>query len=229
MTPPSLLLAQDAPPESVGLWSLFVQSFDLFSVLLIAGSIAAVAIIVRVVLDVRESRILPGPAVRHMQDMVRAARIGELRNYVEGHEHFVARVVRAALEAGGGRESMREAAELAASEEVAGWFRRIEPLNIIGNLGPLVGLAGTVWGMIIAFTTLGEAGGEARAGELSLGISKALFHTLLGLCLAIPALMVFGFYRSRVDRICTRAMVVSSDLVEKLAETEESLKRRSGA
>src|SRR5205085_6915183 len=148
--------------------------------------------------------------------MIRAGRFGGLRGYVEQDESFPSLVLRGAFEGGPTREAMREAAELAASEQVAAWFRRIEPLNVIGNLGPLIGLAGTVWGMILAFTTLGQAGGQAGPADLSLGISKALFHTLLGLCLAIPCLMVFGFYRSLVDRHCTRAMVIASEIVEKL-------------
>ncbi|HRJ50737.1 MAG TPA: MotA/TolQ/ExbB proton channel family protein, partial [Phycisphaerales bacterium] len=91
-------------------------------------------------------------------------------------------------------------------------------LNVIGNLGPLVGLAGTVWGMILAFTSLGDSGGQAGPSDLSLGISKALFHTLLGLCLAIPCLFVFGLYRSIVDRICTRGTVLCGRVVEQLPD-----------
>jgi len=125
-------------------------------------------------------------------------------------------VVRAALRAPRDRTAMRDAAELAASEQISHWFRKIEPLNVIGNLGPLIGLAGTVWGMVLAFSTLGQAGGQAYAGELAGGISKALFHTLLGLMLAIPCLVVFGYYRTIVDRHCNRAMVVCSELVESI-------------
>ena len=84
------------------------------------------------------------------------------------------------------------------------------------------GLAGTVWGMILAFTSLGESGGQAGPSDLSLGISKALFHTLLGLTLAIPCLFVFGFYRSIVDRICTRGMVVCSQLIEALPADDDA-------
>jgi biopolymer transport protein ExbB len=112
---------------------------------------------------------------------------------------------------------MREAAELAASEESASWFRKIDLLNVIGNLGPLVGLAGTVWGMILAFTSLGETGGQAGPAQLSLGISKALFHTLLGLCLAIPCLFAYGMLRNKLDKLCTRAIVVASEIVEYLS------------
>jgi biopolymer transport protein ExbB len=210
-----------APP--LGIWGLFLQSFDVFTIVLLTGSVTAGAYIFRALVEIRPGAILPARQTRTITDMVREGRWGELRGYVQQDRSFIGKVVRAALDQsahGGGREAMREAAELAASEQIAMWFRKIEPLNVIGNLGPLVGLAGTVWGMILAFTSLGEAGGQASPASLSLGISKALFHTLLGLCLAIPALLVFGFYRSIVDRHCTRAMVLASELVEKLPVEE---------
>lgn len=218
---PPLAMAQ--APTATGIWPLFVQSFDLFTILLLAGSVAAGAYIFRAMVEVRPGAILPPDRTRAIQDMVRQGRFAELRGYVEKDGSFLSRVLAAAFAQGSSRDSMREGAEMAASEQVAGWFRRIEPLNVIGNLGPLVGLAGTVWGMILAFTTLGQAGGQAGPSDLSLGISKALFHTLLGLCLAIPCLLVFGFYRSIVDRHCTRAMVMAADLVERLP-VEESPK-----
>ncbi|MBX3377130.1 MAG: MotA/TolQ/ExbB proton channel family protein [Phycisphaeraceae bacterium] len=211
---PPLAMAQ--APTATGIWPLFVQSFDFFTILLLAGSVAAGAYIFRAMVEVRPGAILPPDRTRAIQDMVKQGRFAELRGYVEKDGSFLSRVLAAAFAQGSSRDSMREGAEMAASEQVAGWFRRIEPLNVIGNLGPLVGLAGTVWGMILAFTTLGQAGGQAGPSDLSLGISKALFHTLLGLCLAIPCLLVFGFYRSIVDRHCTRAMVMAADLVEKL-------------
>jgi biopolymer transport protein ExbB len=218
---PPLAMAQ--APTATGIWPLFVQSFDLFTILLLAGSVAAGAYIFRAMVEVRPGAILPPDRTRAIQDMVKQGRFAELRGYVEKDGSFLSRVLAAAFAQGSSRDSMREGAEMAASEQVAGWFRRIEPLNVIGNLGPLVGLAGTVWGMILAFTTLGQAGGQAGPSDLSLGISKALFHTLLGLCLAIPCLLVFGFYRSIVDRHCTRAMVMAADLVERLP-VEESPK-----
>lgn len=211
-----LSAAQVVPAAPAGVWDLFVQSFDLFTIVLVSGSIAAGAYIFRAVVEVRPGAILPPARTRALADMIRDGRFHELRGYVEQDDSFLSAVLRAALRQGGTRAAMRQAAEMAASEQVAAWFRRIEPLNVIGNLGPLVGLAGTVWGMILAFTSLGQAGGQASPALLSLGISKALFHTLLGLCLAIPSLLVFGFYRNVIDRCCTRAMVLAAEMVEQL-------------
>ncbi|MBX3390831.1 MAG: MotA/TolQ/ExbB proton channel family protein [Phycisphaeraceae bacterium] len=212
-----------AASDQGGLWGLFVQSFDFFTVLLLLGSLIAVAIIVRCLIDVRERKILPEASIGRINDLMRAGREEDLRAFVKHDESFPSRVLRQVIEPGRKRDrlGMRETAEIAASEEVARWFRAIEPLNVVGNLGPLIGLAGTVWGMILAFTSLGATGGQAGPADLSMGISKALFHTLLGLTLAIPCLFVFGFYRSIVDRICTRGMLVSSQLIESLPADDD--------
>ncbi|MBC7771684.1 MAG: MotA/TolQ/ExbB proton channel family protein [Pyrinomonadaceae bacterium] len=217
----TVAVAQTTPPDPVkssldsGLLDLFLKSIDMFTVLLVLGSIVSVAVIIQCMWEIRARRILP---LRPTETITRLANLGqwtELRHFTSEDNSFLSRVVRAAMNTPGeDRIAIRDAAELTASEECARWFRKIEPLNIVGNLGPLLGLAGTVWGMIIAFTSLGQGGGQANPGELALGISKALFHTLLGLLLAVPSLLVFGLYRTKIDRHCTRAMVTAAEIVE---------------
>jgi biopolymer transport protein ExbB len=208
-------LAQTEGAGGTGaLWDLFIQSFDVFTVALLAGSLYATGAIVRAALDIREKNVFDATAADRARSLAERGLWGELRNLVRDDEGFLGAVLGAALGAAHrGRGEMHDAAEIAASEQTSGWFRRIEPLSLVGNLGPLVGLAGTVWGMILAFTSLGATAGQAGPAELSEGISKALFHTLLGLCLAIPCLLVFGAYRAKIDRLCTRAIAESARIV----------------
>lgn len=205
-----------AAVHPTGLWPLFVQSFDIFTILLLLGSVVGVAMIFLCMFEVRQSRIVPESLSLRLRDLARSGRWEDFSSTLREHEDlFVCRVLRPAFDlTGKDRSTIREAAELAASEESSRWFRKIDMLNVIGNLGPLVGLAGTVWGMILAFTSLSTTGGQAGPADLSLGISKALFHTLLGLCLAIPCLLAYGIYKGIIDRHCTRAIVVASELVE---------------
>lgn len=209
----------DPSGEAFGLWSLFTRSFDAFTVMLVLGSVVAVAVIFSNLIDVRESRLIPRKLVDRLGDLVAAGRWDDVRDLVARDETYIARVVRAALSAARhapDRDAVRDAAELAAAEESSRWFRRVELLNVIGNLGPLIGLAGTVWGMILAFTSLGQTGGKAGPADLSLGISKALFHTLLGLCLAVPCLLSFALFRAAIDRHCTRALTLCGQLVDRI-------------
>lgn len=217
------LLAQADTPTSSA-WSLFVQSVDLFTIILVAGSIAAVALLVQCLLEIRRVNLLPEEELARLNTLTASGPRSELVSYLRSRSSFPALVLKSMLHAedaagvrGLSAESAREAAQLEADAQCARWLRRIEPLSTIGNLAPLVGLAGTVWGMILAFTTIGAEGGAAGPAQLSLGISKALFHTLLGLCLAVPALLAYGILRSRVDRLCDQATSTTTPLVERVA------------
>lgn len=222
---PGLAVAQPIG-ERVTLWGLFEQSLDFFTVLLVIGSVYAVGLIVRCVLEVRGGRVLPARSVVRAEELIEAERWRELRDFARQDGSMVGVTLRAALEHPGmDKAQMRDAAELAASEECARWFRKVEPLAVLGNLGPLLGLAGTVWGMIIAFTSLGATGGDAGPSELSAGIAKALFHTLLGLLLAIPCLTAHGFFKARVDRVCNRGLVVVGSMVDRLPAFKAKKKR----
>ncbi len=220
---PALAQGTGAPATDIDseLRRLFVKSFDLFTILLILGSIVSVAVIIQCIWEIRRKNIVPPHAAETISRLAKFGRWGELRDYVTREDDsMLARIVRTALDSpGNDRSAVREAAELAAGEESARWFRKVEPLNVIGNLGPLLGLAGTVWGMIIAFTTLTAGGGQADPNALAGGIAKALFHTLLGLLLAVPSLLTFGLYRTFIDKHCTRAMGIAGDVVEQLPES----------
>ncbi|MBA4028949.1 MAG: hypothetical protein C0475_07420 [Planctomyces sp.] len=207
-------------PQTV--WDLFVQSMDLFTWALLVGSVATVGLIFRAAIETRRGVILPAASGGTIRRLIDERKWDELRGFVRRDGSFASEVVRAAMgtpERGPrDRAGARDAADLAASALCARWFRSIEPLNVLGNLGPLIGLAGTTYGMVLAFTSLGAASGQASPAALSVGIAKALFHTLLGLLLAIPSLMAYGLFRQRVDRLCNDALVMGAELVEMLPD-----------
>ncbi len=224
---PTSAPAAGQPAGGIRVWDLFSQSFDIFTILLLLGSVVAVAVIVRCLIEIRRATVIPQRSLDEMRRLLRDGRIDELRTFARDDGSLIAAAVAAALSVpinpAGDRDraAMRDAAEIAASEGCARWFRKIEPLNVLGNLGPLLGLAGTVYGMIIAFAELGSAGGQASPANLSTGIAKALFHTMLGLLLALPALTAFGFYRPIIDRLCNEALSIASDLVERLPTSDK--------
>ncbi len=207
-----------AASGEASVWSLFTESFDVFSVVLLIGSFIAVSLIVKLVLDARRSVIAPEDIV---DSLARDLDSGDLDSFL-GTAGDDAGIVGSACEAAfnaraSGASAMREAAEVAASNACSRWTRTLDLLRVIGELGPLVGLAGTVWGMILAFVRLGQAGGTAGPTDLSLGISKALFHTLLGLMLAVPCLLVYGWYRSVIEKHCNTAFEQAGRLVDRLS------------
>ncbi len=194
---------------------IFWQGIELPTYLIVAGSAAAVALVVEHFLTVRRVSICPVEQVRRARTNIERRRFRECLDEVQKSSTFFARVMAAALKhARHGFDAMHAAA-LEKSGELSGQMqRKVEYLNIMGNLGPLLGLLGTVWGMIEAFGALGAAGGQAGAGDLATGISKALVNTLLGLALGIVGLGFFGVCRNRIESLTVSATVEALDLLE---------------
>lgn len=176
-----------------------------------AGSVVAIALIIEHFLNVRRPSISPTDQVRRAKEQIESRNFRDCLDGLKKSQTFFARIMTAALQHGRhGFDAMHEAA-LEKSGELSGrMFRKAEYLNILGNLGPLLGLLGTVWGMIEAFGSLGAGGGQ----ELASGISKALVNTLLGLALAIVGIGFFGVCRNRIDSLTVAATVETLDLLE---------------
>jgi len=107
---------------------------------------------------------------------------------------------------------MERAMEEAAEERTTKMLRDIEWLNLIGNIGPMLGLLGTVWGMIGAFFTIVQAGAP-DPGQLAGDIGVALVTTLLGLGVSIPALSIFSIMRNRIDGLSSTSMLACQELI----------------
>ena len=94
-----------------------------------------------------------------------------------------------------------------------------EPTGIVlGSVAPMVGLFGTVYGMIRAFHTLVETSGVPDPAKLALGISVALVTTFWGLLVAIPALSVFAISRNRLDALAPECVLVADEVLRPLFE-----------
>jgi len=112
-----------------------------------------------------------------------------------------ARVLAAGLRHVGDDWQRREkAVEDAGSREVDRLSANLRPLVVIGMIAPLLGLLGTVWGMIDAFANIALADGLGKPETLASGISQALVTTAAGLAVAIPTQAAYFWFRSRIDR-----------------------------
>jgi biopolymer transport protein ExbB len=101
----------------------------------------------------------------------------------------------------------------AADHGLARIARRIEYLNVIATVAPMLGLLGTVTGMVRTFATLAAASGPVEPGRLAGGIFEALITTVLGLGVAIPAVLLFALLRNRADELGGQTLVDAERLV----------------
>ena len=173
---------------------------------LIALSIAALALALDNVRVVRTSNVMPPALADEVSDLVSGGELARAAAACQAQPSFLASVLAHGLaEASGGWQDVEKALEDATAEQAARLFRRIEYLNVIGNIAPMVGLLGTVTGMLLAFKQVADTEGNAGAAQLADGIYQALVTTVVGLMIAIPSLGAFALLRSRVDQLVAEA------------------------
>ena len=137
-------------------------------------------------------------------------------------DSFLGRVTVAALvESAGGYEAMERAIEEAGDAQAARMLRPIEILNVVGNIAPMIGLFGTVYGMIVAFQKLQQIG-QPDPAQLAGGISTALVTTFWGLVVAIPALAGYALIRNNLDAHTSEALIVTEELIKPFRPTEQT-------
>ena len=176
-------------------------------------SIATLALIITYIIQIRRTNILPPTVQLEIEDLFEQKQYREAIDLTQDEPSFLSYVVHAALaDAAHGYPAMERAMEEAAEERTTKMLRNIEWLNLIGNIGPMLGLMGTVWGMIGAFFSIVEKG-NVSPGDLAGDIGIALVTTLLGLAVAIPALSVYAWMRNRIDGLSSEAMMVGQQLI----------------
>lgn len=118
-------------------------------------------------------------------------------------------------------EGMQEVGE----EESMKLEHRLSYMALIGNLSPMIGLFGTVHGMISSFQVIALGGASPKPAELAEGISTALFTTLVGLAVAIPAIAAYNVLRNRVSRLLLEVGVTSENLMSRFEDVQPGAKK----
>ena len=108
-------------------------------------------------------------------------------------------------------------------------LRRIEWINLIGNVSPMVGLFGTVFGMIKLFNAIVVAGGQPQPAALAGGISVALVTTFWGLFIAIPSLAIYGVFRNRIETLISDAVVEADGVMTQIKISLQKQQLQSSA
>ena len=131
----------------------------------------------------------------------------------------LARVLKAGLGlAGSPREEIVTAMEEAGERELWSLERFAKPLSIIAGISPLLGLLGTVWGMIMAFDVVASKGELGNPRELAEGIATALLTTFAGLSVAIPCYLLYHYFSSKSDRLVIEIEETASHMAATLQE-----------
>ena len=198
-----------------------VQSGGWLMVPILLCSIVAVAICVERLWSLQRSRITPKNLLAQIWSAIKAddldsQKLRDLRANSPLGQVLAAGIANAKR----GRDVMKEAIEEGASQVSHDMERYLTSLGIIASISPLLGLLGTVVGMIKVFTAL-MLEGAGNANVLAGGISQALITTAAGLSVAIPALIFHRFFLRRIDELVITMEQEASKLVEILQGERE--------
>lgn len=208
--------AAEAAPESVNLIDLIFVKGGAFMYPIVLLSFYMVYLIIDAILVIRRKKLMPEDVCKALHETFRKDKVEECKKLCQEKPCAITVVVSHALtanEKGKGMVGMQEAVVEYGGRLANDLRARVAYLNTVATISPMLGLLGTVSGMIKAFGNIG-ASGVGKASALANNISEALITTAGGLVVAIPALAAFFFFRNRI----TETMVAVEDEVGELLE-----------
>ena len=222
------ILLQGDPATGAGSCSLlkFITGGGVIGYIIVLLSVVALAFVVIHFVQIRRTALLPAEKVKGVREMVER---GDLEGALEyatlpANDCYYLRVIGAGLKrflrSPFGAFEIKSAMEEAGAEETAKLYRTMDVIATIGSVAPLLGLLGTVQGMIGAFETVatGAASNSGYYQALADNIAIALITTFQGLVVAIPCVSIYGYLRNRVDALageCASSAEEVVTLVEK--------------
>jgi biopolymer transport protein ExbB len=183
-----------------------------------AMSFYLIALVVWMALNFRTPTAVPPELVREIRDLLEQAKYNEAYHRLLRDSSFLARVLAAGVrKLPAGFSQAQRAMEMSNEEATMEMEHRTTYLATVGTLGPLIGLVGTVYGMIIAFRVIATEGASAQAIHLAAGISTALYATLEGIAISIPAIFFYAVFRNRIARLSLEVGMTAEPLLEQFA------------
>jgi biopolymer transport protein ExbB len=190
----------------------------LYSAVFLALSFTLVALLVMNLLTARRDSVCPAGLVQGFEAHMSEKRYQDAYELARSDESFLGQVLSAGLaKLSTGYEPAVEAMQEAGEEENMKLEHRLSYMALIGTISPMVGLLGTVHGMIRSFSEIAQSSAMPKASKLAEGISTALFTTLIGLFIAIPAIAIYNILRNRVARLVLEVGVVSEGMMSRFS------------
>ncbi|MBI5091036.1 MAG: MotA/TolQ/ExbB proton channel family protein [Candidatus Hydrogenedentes bacterium] len=208
-------------PQNWDVWYIIQQGGPVMWPIMFC-SIVVMAISIERFFTLRRAQIDTRDFMDTMRTTLRQNRIQEALDTCEVTKGPISRIVKAGLlKHTRSKADIREAIEDAGRIEVPVLERRLSALATCASVAPLLGLLGTVQGMIVCFAQIRYKQGQVSPGDLAEGIANALITTAAGLVIAIPALVLYNYFVSRVDNLVLEMEVSSSELVELLTKDRD--------
>ena len=216
------VLAQAQVVDTGATWWDTVQAGGVVGYIIIGMSIVALALSIMV--QIRRAALIPPEQLERIDNLLAQGQISGALEFCYDPEFdsFLTRIMGAGLtrfqKSAFGAFEIKNAIEEAGEDQTAKLYRSTDALGVIGSIAPLLGLLGTVLGMVGAFESLSRTA-TPNHEELAANISLALVTTLMGLILAIPCIALHRFFGNRIDAFASEASLEIERLVLHLEST----------
>jgi biopolymer transport protein ExbB len=205
--------AKDEAPTSLG---DVIVGGGVIGYVIILLSVVSLALAIEHFVTVRRDKIVPPELIDEVEALFEEEEYQEALELCEAEPNFLTNILAAGLpKINAGFQAMEKSMDEVAEEETIKLHQKIGWLSLIGNIAPMLGLFGTVLGMIQAFNEITRLGAAVTPKDLSAGISTALITTLFGLFVAMPALFFFFLFRNKVIKVSLEVAAIAADLVER--------------
>ena len=195
----------------------------MYSAIFLLLSFTLVALFVMNLLTARRENVCPTELVEGFETNLNEKKYQDAYELAKNDESILGRVLSAGLaKLSSGYAQSIEAMQEVGEEENMKLEHRLSYMALIGTLSPMIGLFGTVHGMINSFSVIANSPTTPKPSELAAGISTALFTTLIGLAIAIPALALYSILKNRISRLVLEVGILSEGPDESLPECRQS-------
>jgi biopolymer transport protein ExbB len=183
---------------------------------IICLSIVMVALIIEHFMNINDKKLIPPEFVQSLQTLIEQRQYKNAIAMCDASNNFVSHIMAVGLtEIPHGYDAMAEAMTTQSEIESVKLNQKIGYLSLIGVIAPMMGLLGTVVGMMKCFNTVANSPQGVQARMLADGISMKLVCTFMGLSVAIPCMFFFNLFQDKVTNIAVEAGAVCEELVRK--------------
>jgi biopolymer transport protein ExbB len=210
-----------AAPKSRFLWVIY--SSGIIGAFILGLSIYFVATVIRLFIELRPEVAMPAEEVAQCEQLLQARDYQGLYDFSSKCESLYGRLVSVGIaELPSGLAEAREVMDRNADAETVDMERKISMLAVLGTLGPMIGLVGTLKGMISSFAVIALSDTQLKASEVAGGISEALLLTFEGVALSVPAIYFFAVFKNRVAKISVDTLLAADELVRRIVQQAKS-------
>jgi biopolymer transport protein ExbB len=207
-----------APHQSESFLWWIIKTSGIIGAVIFLLSIYFVAVTVQQFLDLREKVAMPPELLAECDRLLEARNVQEMYNILRADDSYFGRTLSVGIaELQHGVNEAREVMERQADACTVEMEKKISILATLGTLGPMIGLLGTLKGMIASFSEIAISGVKMDAGKVAGGISEALVLTFEGVALSVPAIYFYALFRNRISAISVKAMLMADEYLRRIA------------